>query len=122
MQTTITSSRCFLKATPESRSAKPAFDKIQLIDGHWYEGTSQESKYAYWDVSKQRFIYVLERHGICFAQEIGYSQDNDLYDTFCPKVELPFGRLPKDLVEAGYAELVKHFSKPTFEVPVTKWH
>jgi hypothetical protein len=119
---TLTFSRCLNKATAESRSAKPAFDKTQLLDGHWYEGTSQETKYAYWDMSKHRFIYILERHGICFAQEIGHTQDDDLYDTFCPKTEFPFGRLPKDLIEAGHAELVKQFAKPTFNVPVTKWH
>lgn len=112
----LTFSRCHLPASKASLEAKPAFSKAELLDGHWYEGISQRAKFAYWNKAKQRFMYMLEVHGILFVEEICHPENDKYYDTFCPMSRIPYGRLPKDVVEAGHAQHVYKFTKPSFEV------
>lgn len=115
----LTHSRCLLKPAPT-----PSFTPIphsELLDGHWYEGTSQETKYAYWDKKIGRFKYLLEKHGFIFVQEIEHPEKDKSFDTFYPQSRVPYGRTPKAIVEAGVGKYIPEFTKPSFEVKSLSW-
>ena len=65
--------------------------KTELKHGRWYVGRCRNSRVAMWDGRRQVFIYLREKFGSIFVEEICHPEDSDGddgFDLFMPEALL----------------------------------
>jgi hypothetical protein len=68
----------------ESAVSLGMIPKNQLINGVRYIGYCRNATNAVWNAEMQRFIYIREKFGCKFEEEIVHPEDDIQFDVFVP--------------------------------------
>ena len=65
-----------------------AIPKSNLIDGKEYEGKCRNASKAIWHADRNVFVYMRNKFGSIFPEDINHFEDDDGYDLFVPLNEI----------------------------------
>lgn len=73
--------------------------KSALKDGDYYLGRCRNARVARWDAGRGVFVYMREKFGSRFPEDIKHPEDDDGFDLFLPVAEVE--PLPLEVVPPG---------------------
>jgi len=65
-----------------------AIPKNKLIDGKEYIGNCRNASKATWDAKRNVFVYMRNKFGSVFPEDINHFEDDNGYDLFVPIKEI----------------------------------
>ena len=69
--------------------------KSSLRDGAYYHGRCRNAQVARWDAAQNVFLYMRNKFGSTFAEDICHPADDNGFDLFVPVTEVEPGDLEK---------------------------
>jgi len=68
----------------EAYYAAGVIRKEDLIDGAYYQGFCRNAGVAKWNLDKSEFVYMRQKFGLAFPEDINHISDDNGYDLFIP--------------------------------------